>query len=383
MKKLTRIFEAKNLLQQAKLSSEEYQLAKKLKHFKAENYLWNPEEQLYTKVLKPIDESSAKIPDYSKYEDQRSWSVAFKNLKKLENKNKKIFDKVIGMIYSISNPTDDDITYIVNKTNDHSKIFDRFDSFYNNPDWMKKFGNINEAVDMKELEETLKRTKLENPKKKVTYFFTKDEPKGYKIQIKEINEAKKISLESGDKVKINNKGKGESDYIQGYTGFAFIVNPTPNSYGMVRVKYQVEPGFPENNNSTYALADDLLKINEAKKTYTFPPDFKKITKKEAMELFPDPDFKRTRSDEFYLKDFGKPGFVLAWKNTMLFCYFVNGKLKGTSIINDVNRPDRTDNLLSDFKAGKFKSDSYVGSTYADEFGKDGRGYSRGMYQTGV
>lgn len=85
-------------------------------------------------------------PDYSKYADERSWDAAFSNLKGLQKKSKVVFDKVIGMIYSISNPTDDDITYIVNKTNDHSKIFDRFDSFYDNPKWMEKFGNVNEAA---------------------------------------------------------------------------------------------------------------------------------------------------------------------------------------------------------------------------------------------
>jgi hypothetical protein len=48
-----------------------------------------------------------------------------------------------------------------------------------------------EAVNMAELEFNLKRIKKENPGKKVTYFFTKDDPKGYKIQIKEeVNEAK-------------------------------------------------------------------------------------------------------------------------------------------------------------------------------------------------
>ena len=44
---------------------------------------------------------------------------------------------------------------------------------------------LKEGVDMAELEDTLKRLKKENPGKKVTYFFTKDDPKGYKIQIKE------------------------------------------------------------------------------------------------------------------------------------------------------------------------------------------------------
>ena len=41
------------------------------------------------------------------------------------------------------------------------------------------------TLDMVELEFELKRIKNENPGKKVTYFFTQDDPKGYKIQIKE------------------------------------------------------------------------------------------------------------------------------------------------------------------------------------------------------
>jgi hypothetical protein len=38
------------LLKQSKLSSAEYQKAKKLQGFKADNYKWNPDEDLYTKV---------------------------------------------------------------------------------------------------------------------------------------------------------------------------------------------------------------------------------------------------------------------------------------------------------------------------------------------
>ena len=58
--------------------------------------------------------------------------------------------------------------------------------------------SLNETVDMAELEMTLKRTKKENPDKKVTYFFTKDNPKGYKIQIKE--NVKETTFKVGDKV---------------------------------------------------------------------------------------------------------------------------------------------------------------------------------------
>ena len=55
--------------------------------------------------------------------------------------------------------------------------------------------SLKEGVDMGELEDTLKRVKKDNPGKKVGYFFTKDNPKGYKISIdgKHINEAKDTS----------------------------------------------------------------------------------------------------------------------------------------------------------------------------------------------
>ena len=49
----------------------------------------------------------------------------------------------------------------------------------------EKLQSLKEAVDMTELEQELKRLKKANPGKKVTYFFTKDNPKGYKITIKE------------------------------------------------------------------------------------------------------------------------------------------------------------------------------------------------------
>jgi uncharacterized protein YegP (UPF0339 family) len=44
-------------------------------------------------------------------------------------------------------------------------------------------GSLNEEVDMKELEDTLKRLKKENPGKKIGYAFVKDSLKGYKISI--------------------------------------------------------------------------------------------------------------------------------------------------------------------------------------------------------
>lgn len=48
-KKKGALDEMKNILKQSKLSSKEYQDAKKLKDFKASDWKWNKEEQLYTK----------------------------------------------------------------------------------------------------------------------------------------------------------------------------------------------------------------------------------------------------------------------------------------------------------------------------------------------
>jgi hypothetical protein len=56
---------------------------------------------------------------------------------------------------------------------------------------------INELVDMKELEDNLKRIKKENPGKKIGYAFIKDSPKGYKISIdgKYIQESLKENMD--------------------------------------------------------------------------------------------------------------------------------------------------------------------------------------------
>ena len=49
--------EANNLLKQSKLSSAEYQKAKKLKGFNEDNYKWDGESQLYTKVDESMNEA--------------------------------------------------------------------------------------------------------------------------------------------------------------------------------------------------------------------------------------------------------------------------------------------------------------------------------------
>ena len=49
-------------LKQAKLSSAEYQKAKKLKNFKASDWKWNADEDLYTKVIKEGELTEAYVP---------------------------------------------------------------------------------------------------------------------------------------------------------------------------------------------------------------------------------------------------------------------------------------------------------------------------------
>jgi len=49
-------------LKQAKLSSAEYQKAKKLKDFKASDWKWNADEDLYTKVIKEGELTEAYVP---------------------------------------------------------------------------------------------------------------------------------------------------------------------------------------------------------------------------------------------------------------------------------------------------------------------------------
>ena len=61
--------------------------------------------------------------------------------------------------------------------------------FFNNASFERPVNEITKGkkalkeVDMKELEDTLKRLKKENPGKKIGYAFVKDSPKGYKISI--------------------------------------------------------------------------------------------------------------------------------------------------------------------------------------------------------
>jgi hypothetical protein len=60
-KRKNELEEAVNL-KQAKLSSSEYQKAKKLKDFKASDWKWNADEDLYTKVIKEGELTEANIP---------------------------------------------------------------------------------------------------------------------------------------------------------------------------------------------------------------------------------------------------------------------------------------------------------------------------------
>ena len=75
------------------------------------------------------------------------------------------------------------------------------------------------TVDMAELEFELKRIKKENPGKKVTYFFTKDDPKGYKIQIKATKEEETKFHKKLDTLVHNTFGKrkGEMEEVVNYS----------------------------------------------------------------------------------------------------------------------------------------------------------------------
>lgn len=67
-------------------------------------------------------------------------------------------------------------------------------------------------------------------------------------------------MKNGNKVKIANRAKGESNYIQGYTGMATIINETPNSYGLLKVILFVEAGFPAQHNPAYYSPSQLTVI---------------------------------------------------------------------------------------------------------------------------
>jgi hypothetical protein len=103
---------------------------------------------------------------------------------------------------------------------------------------------VNEAVDMTELEFELKRIKKENPDKKVTYFFTKDNPKGYKIQIKEslkenqlrslIHNIIKEELNEGYGMSLED-AKAEAKHISAQEGVVQHVEETEKGSGKYRV----------------------------------------------------------------------------------------------------------------------------------------------------
>jgi len=116
--------------------------------------------------------------------------------------NEKVYDfkYKLGDTFKINNiPSDIDPAYADVKIGDEIKIIKVWSNLagpvygtnvsektgLNEKDIEKMTSNnsIKEGVNMKELEDTLKRVKKDNPGKIISYFFTKDDPKGYKISI--------------------------------------------------------------------------------------------------------------------------------------------------------------------------------------------------------
>jgi hypothetical protein len=63
----------------------------------------------------------------------------------------------------------------------------------------------------------------------------------------------------GDVVKIKNRSKGESEYLQGYSGKATVVADTPNNYGLLKVRLHREEGYTDFNDIAYYEPDELEK----------------------------------------------------------------------------------------------------------------------------
>jgi hypothetical protein len=204
-------------LKQSKLSSSEYQKAKKLKAFDAKDWKWNADEDLYIKVVnesvvekviaqlkeeKPglwanirAKKARGEKPAHGNSDASKSAKKAGKKINSLteeegvphytkdgkewKGKTHKMPD---GSLMS-GNPHDKNGSGPNGKS---EKLFHKED-----------LNEINEGVDMAELEFTLKRTKKENPGKKIGYAFFKDAPKGYRISIngkytnESVNEAAK------------------------------------------------------------------------------------------------------------------------------------------------------------------------------------------------
>jgi hypothetical protein len=204
-------------LKQSKLSSSEYQKAKKLKAFDAKDWKWNADEDLYIKV---VNESVVeKVIAQLKEEKPGLWanirakkargekpahgnSDASKSAKKAGKKINSLTEEEGVPHYTKDGKEwkgkthkmpDDSLM----SGNPHDKNGSgpngKSEKLFHKED----LNEINEGVDMAELEFTLKRTKKENPGKKIGYAFFKDAPKGYRISIngkytnESVNEAAK------------------------------------------------------------------------------------------------------------------------------------------------------------------------------------------------
>lgn len=61
-------------------------------------------------------------------------------------------------------------------------------------------------------------------------------------------------MKNNDRVKI----KGFA--IPGYTGTGQVLDSNPNAYGLLKVRLDVETGFPRNNNPAYYSLSELVLI---------------------------------------------------------------------------------------------------------------------------
>jgi hypothetical protein len=95
------------------------------------------------------------------------------NMKELEDTLKRVKKDNPGRIISYFFTKDDPKGYKISVDGKH----------INNPQNPKSTQPEKKGVNMKELEDTLKRVKKDNPGRIISYFFTKDDPKGYKISV--------------------------------------------------------------------------------------------------------------------------------------------------------------------------------------------------------
>ena len=69
-----------------------------------------------------------------------------------------------------------------------------------------------------------------------------------------------VSVKRGDYVKLKGKASNEKNYLQGYTGNAWVLEGVPNEYGMIEVRIESELGYPPIRYKTFAKVGDIEKV---------------------------------------------------------------------------------------------------------------------------